>query len=100
MKKHQFTSANNIDVTITVEGSYRDSYDKDLYVIASNGYEESFEECGDAEDIIEALEANGIEFDANPRHFIEHVIMDCMIVGDATLEQVLNAQVRWEEQRA
>ncbi len=100
MKKHQFVSANGIDVEISITGSYRDCPDKDIWVIASNGYDEEFYECGDEDMIIEALEENGIELDEFPRHFLKMVILDCMILGELTLDQALDYQARWEaEQR-
>ena len=98
MNKYQFVSANGIDIEISVEGSYHDRDDKDLYVIASNGFEQEFEECGDGEDVIEALEANGVEFDYYPRHFNAYVINACMIAGDDTTEGALEYQAKWESE--
>lgn len=99
MKSYQFTSANDIDVTVMVDGSYHDCYDKDLFVTAGNGFETEITECGDGEDVIEALEAAGIEFSPNARHFVAYVITACMIVGDDTLEGALDYQARWEAQK-
>lgn len=99
MKRYQFTSANGIDVEVSVTGSYNDCDDKDLFVWASNGFEAEIEECGDGEDVIELLEANGVVFDENPRRFNAFVIYACMVVGDTTLEQALDYQASWEASR-
>lgn len=98
MKEYSFSSAEGIEVTVKVEGGYHGCPDKDLFIEAGNGFEAEISECGDGEDVLDALEEAGLTFENNPRHFAEHVITACMILEEETLEEALDYQAKWESE--
>lgn len=96
MKEYSFVSKNGINIEVKVIGEYNDVAAKDFWVITDNGFDKEFKEVGDADEILDVLGENGIEFDKNPRHFAWYVINACMIEEEATLDQALDYQAKWE----
>lgn len=97
MKRYEFESANKGTVTIDVYGEYRGEYIKDIAVTAQGVYAE-FEECDDADAIMQALVDGGVCFDSlRSAAFNREVIQSALIDRDATVEELADEAATWDE---
>lgn len=94
---YSFESANKGTIEITVSGEYRDHFAKDIDV-AYNGNSRSFEECDDADEIIQWLVDEGVRFESmRSCAFNRAYIQNVLIERDMTERELLDRAAMWTD---
>ena len=108
MNSYSFVSKNGYTVEFSVTGEY-DGMCKDLWVVYSKegpdgreGNDRTFDEidAGSVDDVLEWLDDEGVEFESGrTRRFNKAVVASCMLVDDATLDELLDEFAAEEDRR-
>ena len=100
MKSYEFETKDGYTVSVEVVGEYRNSFCKDIKVFVFGDDEERafFEETDDADEIMQWLLKQGVEFESvRSFSFNRHYIASVMIDGELTEAQLLDKAAAWDD---